>query len=256
MPELPRFSGKSVLVTGAGGGIGRVTALAFAQAGARVAALDFNAGQLAETLDLLRAAGAEAIALNTDISQENQVQAAVAETVSRFGRLDSAINVAAVDVHGVPLAEVTEAVWDRVLNVNLKGLFFGLKYQAPAIEASGGGTIVNFASMAGLLAGKPGISAYVSSKHGVVGLTRNAALEYISKGVRINVICPGAVKTPLLDSHLKANPGEADAIRQSHPIGRWAEPAELAQAALFLASPASSFIVGHALVVDGGLSLV
>lgn len=254
MSESKRFSGKSVMITGAGGGIGRATALAFSRAGARVAVLDYNSENAEETTRQISVIGGKALTITVDITSESAVAAAVAQVVELFGRLDVAVNTAAVDVHSVPLAEVTEAIWDRVLDTNLKGLFFCLKYQAPAILAAGGGTIVNFSSMAGLLAGKPGISAYASSKHGVIGLTRNAALEYISRGVRINAICPGAVKTPLLDSHL-ATEGEAEAIRRSHPIGRWAEPEEIASAALFLASEESSFIVGQALVVDGGLSL-
>lgn len=254
MNENNKFSGKSVMITGAGGGIGRATALAFARAGARTALLDYHASQVEETARQIREIAGEALALTVDITSEAAVASAVKQVIERFGQLDVAINAAAVDVHDIPLAEVTEATWDRVLDTNLKGLFFCLKYQAPAILAAGGGTIVNFSSMAGLLAGKPGISAYASSKHGVIGLTRNAALEYIPRGVRINAICPGAVKTPLLDSHL-ANEGEAEAIRRSHPIGRWAQPEEIASAALFLASDDSSFIVGQALVVDGGLSL-
>jgi len=250
-----RFQGKVALVTGAGGGIGRATSIAFAREGAKVGCADLDLAAAQATAAMIVEAGGEAMPIQVDVSCSASVQAMVAATTARWGRLDVAFNNAGVDLHGPLVTELDEEVWDRIIDVNLKGVFLSMKHEIPAMLESGGGAIVNTSSVAGVLGGAPGLSAYVASKHGVVGLTRNAALEFISKGIRINAVLPGAVHTPILDVWL-ANPGMADAIRQQHPIGRWAEPEEIARTVLFLASEDSSFVVGLPLIVDGGVTCV
>ena len=249
--NLRRFENKVALVTGAGGGIGRTACLALAAEGAKVVAVDYNRASADETQRLVEAAGGEVLVLATDISDEAQVERMVADTLARFGRLDVAFNNAAVDVFGTMLVDTTEAVWDRVIDTNLKGTFNCLKHE---IMALGGGAIVNTSSTAGILSA-PGIPAYTASKHGLIGLTKSAALESIKQGVRVNAICPGATLTPLLAEHLK-HPGVEAEIRAKHPIGRWAEPEEMVNVVLFLLSDHASFIVGQAIVADGGQSIL
>jgi NAD(P)-dependent dehydrogenase (short-subunit alcohol dehydrogenase family) len=252
--QLRRFENKVALITGAGGGIGRAASLAFSREGASVVVVDFSAETAAETIRLIEAEGGTALQLTVDIRDEAQVKGMVEQTIAKFGKLDIAFNNAAVDVHSTLLINTTEAVWDRVIDTNLKGTFYCLKHEIIAMTAHGGGAIINTSSLAALTT-TPGIPAYTASKHGVVGLTRSAALESIKQGVRINAVLPGATLTPLLASHLE-KPGMKEFIENQHPIGRWAQPEEIANVVMFLASDHASFIVGQSIVVDGGATIL
>jgi NAD(P)-dependent dehydrogenase (short-subunit alcohol dehydrogenase family) len=247
-----RFRQKSILVTGAGSGIGRAASIMFAAEGGRVIVADRNAADAKETAARIVKAGGEAIAMEADVTRSNDCKAMVAEAVSAYGRLDVAFNNAGIGGSGFPMAEEEEVAFDEVVAVNLKGVFLSMKYEIPAMLEVGGGTIVNTASVAGLV-GEPGISSYAASKHGVVGLTRTAALDHIKQGVRINAICPGATRTPLLERWFQ-DPNVEAFVLSRHPIGRMGEPEEVARVALFLASDESSFVVGQAWAIDGGLS--
>lgn len=251
MSVYPRFKGKVVLVSGAAGGIGRAAALAFAAEGGRVIAVDVNEIDGGRTVDLIRDDGGEAIFLASDVSKAADCEMMVQHAVATFGRLDIAFNNAGISGGGFALADEEEIAWDRTIAVNLKGVYLAMKYEIPAMLQAGGGTIVNMASVAGLV-GNPGLSSYCASKHGVVGLTKAAALDYIGQGIRINAVCPGATRTPLLENWFQ-NPEVEQHVMKLHPIGRVADAAEIARAVLFLASGDSSFMVGHAMPVDGGL---
>jgi NAD(P)-dependent dehydrogenase (short-subunit alcohol dehydrogenase family) len=245
-----RFVGRSVLVTGAGSGIGRAAALAFAQEGGRLVVVDRNEADAQATASLIDKAGGEALAVGADVSDRAGCRAMVDRAVTLYGRLDVAFNNAGVGGSGFAVGDEEEIAFDRVIDVNLKGIFLSMKYEIPALLAAGGGVIVNTASVAGLV-GERGIGSYAASKHGVVGLTRTAALDYIGQGIRINAVCPGATRTQLLANWFQ-DPKVEEFILSRHPIGRIAEPEEIARAVLFLASDDASFIVGHALAVDGG----
>jgi len=247
-----RFVDRGVLVTGAGSGIGRAAAQLFAKEGARVVVVDQNEADAQATAASIRDSGGEALAVRADVSREADCRAMVERTLAAYGRLNVAFNNAGVGGSGFPVGDEEEVAWDRVIGVNLKGVFLSMKYELPALIAAGGGAIVNTASVAGLV-GERGIGVYSASKHGVVGLTRTAALDYIGQGVRINAVCPGATRTQLLAAWFQ-DPKVQEFILSRHPIGRVAEPEEIARAVLFLASDDASFIVGQALAVDGGLT--
>ena len=247
-----RFENKTVLITGAAGGIGQAAMRAFASEGARLVAADLGGDRLDAIVKEALELGAEAIAVPTDLTREADAQRMVELAVDTFGSLDVAFNNAGVHIVGTPIHETSEADWDRVNNVTLKGMFFSLKHEVPAMLASGGGAIVNTSSIGGLIA-TPGVGAYIAAKHGVVGLTRTAALEYSAQGIRVNAICPAATETPMLADWL-VNEDARAAVRSQHPIGRWAQPEEMAAAVLFLASNAASFITGAILPVDGGVT--
>ena len=244
------FDGKVALVTGGSAGIGRATALAFAAEGARVAIAARRPVESEDVVKQIVAQGGEALFIQTDVSQPKQVERMVKTTVDRWGRLDCAFNNAGVigtPFVGIPAYE-TEA-WDKVIAINLTGVFLSMKYEIPAMLASGGGAIVNMSSVAGQIGGPVGI-AYYASKHGVIGATKAAAIEFSSKGVRVNAVCPAVIKTEMAD----AFPREMEAMLiAAHPIGRFGEPGEVAQSVLFLCSDKASFITGHALAIDGGL---
>jgi NAD(P)-dependent dehydrogenase (short-subunit alcohol dehydrogenase family) len=247
-----RFAGRGILVTGAGSGIGRAAAQLFAKDGGRLIVVDQDEGEAEATATSIREAGGEALALGADVSREADCRAMVERALDAYGRLHVAFNNAGVGASGFAVADEEEVTWSRLIDVNLKGIFLGMKYQIPAMIGAGGGAIVNTASVAGLV-GERGIGAYSASKHGVVGLTRTAALDYIGQGVRINAVCPGATRTRLLANWFQDPQVEAF-ILSRHPIGRIAEPEEIARVVLFLASDDASYIVGQAIAVDGGLT--
>lgn len=247
-----RFSGKSVLITGAGSGIGRATAIAFAAEGANVIACDVDDAGGEATVATIRKQGAEAEFVHADVSRAADCAAMVDRAVKRFGRLDVAFNNAGINVAVAPIADIDEATWQRIVGINLTGVFLSMKAEIPAMKRTGGGSIINTASVGGLI-GTAGVTAYCATKHGVVGLTKSAALDYVKDGIRINAICPGGTRTAMLEEWFK-NPEVERAAVAGTPIGRMADPAEIARSVLFLASDESSFMVGHALVVDGGLT--
>jgi NAD(P)-dependent dehydrogenase (short-subunit alcohol dehydrogenase family) len=245
------LAGKAAVVTGAAGGIGRGVALELAREGASVLVSDLAAAKAGgeETAGLIEADGGTAAFTPCDVTSAHDCAALVDAALARFGRLDCAVNNAGIAVHK-PLAEVTEEEYDRVLAVNLKGVFLGMRTQIPAMVRRGGGAIVNIASVAGLVA-VPLISPYTASKHGIIGLTRNAAMEYGSAGVRVNAVCPNAIRTPLMD----ASPPEfvAELIRPQ-AIQRVGEPEEVGFAVAYLCSDRAAFVTGVALPVDGGFA--
>ena len=248
-----QFDNKVVLVTGGGGGIGRASALAFARAGAKVAVTDRDVLAGEETTAQVRALGAEAVFLVADVMQAAQVQTMVAQVVAHFGRLDCAFNNAGIEEEHMRLADCEEATFDRIMGVNVKGVWLCMKYQIAQMLTQGGGAIVNTASVAGLV-GAPKMSAYSASKHAVMGLTKSAAVEYGRKGIRVNAVCPGVIRTPMLDRAIAADPKVATTVAGAHPIGRVGEADEVAAVVLWLSSDAASFVTGLAHTVDGGLT--
>jgi NAD(P)-dependent dehydrogenase (short-subunit alcohol dehydrogenase family) len=247
-----RFAGRSILVTGAGSGIGRAAAQLFANEGGRVVVVDQDENEAQATVKSIRQAGGEALAIGADVSREADCRGMVERALASYGRLHVAFNNAGIGASGFAVADEEEVTWSRLIDVNLTGIFLAMKYEIPAMVSAGGGAIVNTASVAGLV-GERGIGAYSASKHGVVGLTRTAALDYIGQGIRINAVCPGATRTRILANWFQ-DPKVESFILSRHPIGRIAEPEEIARAVLFLASDDASFVVGQALAVDGGLT--
>jgi NAD(P)-dependent dehydrogenase (short-subunit alcohol dehydrogenase family) len=249
---IERMDGKVAIVTGAGSGIGRATALAFAQAGAAVVVADHSVATGNDTVACIHAAGAEAVFVRTDVSQAADVAAMVAEARAAYGRLDYAFNNAGIAGAQAQTPDCSDANWDRVIGVNLTGVFLCMKHEIPAMLKYGGGAIVNCSSIAGL-GGFPGIPAYVASKHGVIGLTKTAALEYAIKGIRVNAVCPGVIRTPMVEEYTGGDKAAEEQMVAMEPMGRMGEPEEIASAVLYLCSGAASFVTGHAMVVDGGV---
>lgn len=244
------FSGKVALVTGAGSGMGRAAARLFAEAGARVIVCDIDTrGE--ETAASIRAAGGEAIFVATDVSSASSVAAMIERTVAAFGGLDCAFNNAGVLLENRPAAEWDEGIFDRTMSVNARGVMLCMKHEIRQMLRQGRGAIVNNASVEAF-SGVPGHAGYTASKHAVLGLTRTAAVEYAARGIRVNAVCPGAIRTPMVDAATAAI-GGADSLAAYHPIGRIGEPEEVAHAALWLCSDAASFVTGQALAVDGGM---
>lgn len=249
------FSGKVALVTGAAAGMGLATAQAFAEAGAAVVLADVREDLVRAEARKLSAAGHNAIAVPCDVSADAQVAAMVDRTVAEFGRLDAAFNNAGVMARIAPTADSTREDWDRVIGINLRGVWSCMKYELRQMQRQGSGAIVNNASV-GALTGNPGIGAYIASKHGVVGLTRTAALDYIRYGIRVNAVNPGLIDTQIARDVVSGDEQAYAGIASSVPIGRAGRPEEIASAVLWLSSPAASYVVGHALTVDGGMTVL
>jgi NAD(P)-dependent dehydrogenase (short-subunit alcohol dehydrogenase family) len=253
MPEYD-FDGKVALVTGGAGGIGSATARKFAAAGAKVVVADIDEQGAQATAAEIRAAGGDSTPVVVDVGDSASVQAMVAFTVATYGGLDIAHNNAGIVGAGANIADMPDGTWQRGIDVMLSGVFYGIKHEVPAMLARGGGSIINTSSGAGLI-GFPGMANYVAAKHGVIGLTKTAALEYIVQGIRINAICPGTARSRMVDEWMQGS-AEAEAqVAALHPIGRIADADEIAEAVLWLASPASSFVVGIAMPVDGGYTI-
>jgi NAD(P)-dependent dehydrogenase (short-subunit alcohol dehydrogenase family) len=236
---------------GGGAGTGRATSLAFAREGAHVVVADVNEKGAQKTAALVEAAGGRALAIQADMSRAADIQAVLAAARDTFGGLHWVSNNAALAVSNKPLTETTEEEWDACMGVTLRGVWLCLKYQLPLIEASGGGAIVNVASVSGIR-GEPFQSAYSAAKGGVLTLSRAAATEYARRGVRVNTVCPGGINTKGMDFYLKSMPEMRQKVLDVAAMGRLAEPEEVAEAVVFLCSDRASFITGHDLVVDGG----
>lgn len=245
------LNGKAALVTGGASGIGRATALAFACEGASLVLADVDAAGGEDTAAAARAAGANAHFVRCDVARSADVEALVAGTIARLGRLDCAFNNAGIEGRLGPLAECPEEDFARVIDVNLMGVWRCLRAELPHMTARGSGAIVNTASVAGLV-GAGGLAAYVASKHAVMGLTKVAALEAARSGVRVNAVCPGVIQTPMVDRLDAASPGAIEALVAVEPMGRVGTPEEVAAAVVWLCSDAASFTTGHGLVIDGG----
>jgi NAD(P)-dependent dehydrogenase (short-subunit alcohol dehydrogenase family) len=248
------FTGKVALVTGAAAGMGLATAQLFAEAGASVVLADFKVDAVNAAVEKLAAAGHKVLAVRCDVSDDAQVADLLERTVAAFGRLDAAFNNAGVMARIAPTAESTREEWDRVIGVNLRGVWSCMKHELRQMERQGSGAIVNNASV-GALTGNPGIGSYIASKHGVVGLTRTAALEYIKNGIRVNAVNPGLIDTQIGHDVFKGGDEEYVKAATGVPIGRAGRPEEIASAVLWLCSPAASYVVGHALTVDGGMTV-
>jgi NAD(P)-dependent dehydrogenase (short-subunit alcohol dehydrogenase family) len=247
------LDGKSALITGGGGGIGRATALAFAREGARVAVADVVVEAAGETVALVNAAGGQAISLSGDVSRDADVRVMIEAVVGTYGRLDCAFNNAGiagwqVDAVGKKTAEWSEEAFDRMIAVNLKGVWLCMRHELPQMQAQGGGAIVNTGSIAGL-AGLYTASAYVAAKHGVVGLTKTAAIEYAEANIRVNAVCPGYIRTPMTEPGMRLR---GEAILAQTPFKRLGNPEEIAEMVVWLCSERASYVSGAAYNVDGG----
>ena len=248
------LEGKVGLVTGAGSGIGRATALVFAREGARVAVVDWNRKSADETVEQIRAEGFETEAFEADVSDEASVEAMVGGVVSRFGRLDCASNNAALGAGFHPTTELDRVRWDRCLAVTLTGVWLCLKYEIPAMLQNGGGAIVNISSQSGIK-GQVRQAAYAAAKGGVIALTKTAAAEYATRGIRVNTVAPGGIETPGIATYFEHNPGIRESTAAVHAMRRLGKPHEIADAVAYLCSDRSSFITGDILLVDGGIGV-
>jgi NAD(P)-dependent dehydrogenase (short-subunit alcohol dehydrogenase family) len=245
------FENKVALVTGAASGMGLATAQVFAEAGAAVALADVNEAAVRSAAEDLMAAGHKAIGIRCNVADEAEVAAMVEQTVSTFGRLDAAFNNAGIQSPAVETADVGGDVFDRINAINLRGVWSCMKYELLQMREQGSGAIVNCSSLGGLV-GVPGRAAYHAAKHGVLGLTKSAALEYAARGIRINAVCPGIINTPMVADMLVGEEEVMKEMMKDVPIGRLGRAEEIAAAVLWLCSPGASFVIGHSLAVDGG----
>jgi NAD(P)-dependent dehydrogenase (short-subunit alcohol dehydrogenase family) len=250
---MKEFDGKVALVTGGGSGIGRATALAFAREGAQVVIGNRNVQLGQETVSMIRDAGGTASFQRTDVLVGAEIEALVDHTVKTYGGLDLAFNNAGIEGAAAPLVEQTEANYDAVMDINVKGVWLSMKYEIPRMLQRGGGAIVNCSSVAGLI-GFPGIGIYIASKHAVIGLTKTAALEYSAQGIRINAVNPAVIDTEMADRIASNLSVKKDDLIPLHPIGRIGRADEVAEAVLWLCSGKASFVTGHSLLVDGGFT--
>ena len=246
-----QLENKAALVTGGSSGIGRASALALAREGAKVVVADVNVEDGEATVEMIKEAGGEAISIKADVSQAAEVQAMVSRAVESYGRLDCAVNNAGIaGAFGTPAADYSEDAWHEVISVNLTGVWLCMKYEIRQMLQQDGGAIVNVASVMGLVG--TANAGYTASKHGVVGLTKSAALSYSKEGININAVCPGFIDTPLTESAIASGSQVEAHLNSSHPIGRIGKPTEIAESVVWLCSDAASFVTGHTMVIDGG----
>lgn len=251
VPLTGSLEGKASVVTGGGSGLGQASAVALAQAGATVTIADVDDAGGNETVALIQKDGGDAEFVHADVTQPDEVEGLIAKAVERWGHLDCAVNNAGTTGPNGFTADYTLDDWNRTIGLNLTGVFLCMKYEIPAMLAGDGGSIVNMSSGAGLM-GFAGLPAYVASKHGVVGITRAAALEYAQQGIRVNCICPGSTRTPMLEGFMGGDPKIERMMTAGVPLGRLGRPEEIAAAVAWLCSDAASFVLGHAMAVDGG----
>ena len=248
------FENQVALVTGAASGMGLATARAFAEAGATVVLADYREEIVKAEVEQLNSAGGRAMGIGCDVSDDAQIEAMIARTVAEFGRLDVAFNNAGVMAHKAEIADTPRNEWERVIGINLRGVWSCMKFELQHMKQQGSGAIVNNASV-GALTGNPGIASYIASKHGVVGLTRTAALEYARQGIRVNAVNPGLIDTQIARDVVNGDEEAYAAFAESVPLGRAGTPEEIAAAVLWLCSSQASYVVGHALTVDGGMTV-
>jgi NAD(P)-dependent dehydrogenase (short-subunit alcohol dehydrogenase family) len=245
-----QLQGKIALVTGGGSGIGRATSLRLAREGAKIMIADYVPDSAERTVKMIKEAGGEASCLAADVSVTKQVEAMIAKTVETYGRIDCAFNNAGIEGKMGSTVDCSEANFDRTIAINLKAVWLCMKYEIPQMLKQGGGSIVNTASIAGLV-GFEGLPAYNASKHGVIGLTRTAALEYATKNIRVNCVCPGVIRTPMVERLLDSGGMNETEMQAGEPVGRFGKPEEIGEGVLWLLSDAASFVTGHPLVIDG-----